>query len=546
MKKLSTIFICIILFVSFSACGITVIEEVDTSKTQLYIGNYDGGVGSLWLNSIKTRFEEEYNNTSFETGKMGIQVIIRKNKSSFFGAGMLDQIGFLSEEIFFTEGVNYYDFVSTKSIVDITDVVTGSLSEFGESNTIEDKLYDQLKEYLKTSDNKYYAIPHYEVYGGLIYDVDIFELNLLYFSQTGGFITALTDTKSNGPDGLAGTLDDGLPATYSDFYTLCNRMLLLDITPLVWSGQYASVQTSYVYNALFADYEGRDNFLLNYNFNGTADNIVQSFDTNGKPVTAQATITPSTGYLLRKQAGKFYALDFMQNIIDGGYLTNKSYNLTYSHTDAQEDFIKSSLEGRPIAMIADGTWWENEATVAGKFSKLTGDAAKENRRFAFMPLPKADELKIGDSILVDKNYSFAFINANTASAKLPLAKKFLSFCYTDQSLVNFTKDTGLRKGLSYEMGQDDLDDLTYYQRHLWNMRKSDKVEVVMPVSAEPMFLYNQRAFKYQADWVSTVNGNTYNIVYSAIKNSDITSRQFFEGMALTATQWQALYGNYFE
>ena len=34
-------------------------ETVDKKKTQLFVSNYDGGFGTVWLNDLKTAFEAE-------------------------------------------------------------------------------------------------------------------------------------------------------------------------------------------------------------------------------------------------------------------------------------------------------------------------------------------------------------------------------------------------------------------------------------------------------------------------------------------------------
>ena len=51
------------------ACGGGGGEQVDDTKTQLYVSNYDGGFGDEWLYSAKAKFEKLYENKSFEDGK---------------------------------------------------------------------------------------------------------------------------------------------------------------------------------------------------------------------------------------------------------------------------------------------------------------------------------------------------------------------------------------------------------------------------------------------------------------------------------------------
>ena len=104
-------------------------------------------------------------------------------------------------------------------------------------------------------DGKYYALPHYETYMGVSYDVSLFESKLLYFSANpdngnNGFITSKTEKRSMGPDGKTGvqngidySLDDGLPSTYEEFFKLCDYMVVRNVTPFVWPGSAAESYT---------------------------------------------------------------------------------------------------------------------------------------------------------------------------------------------------------------------------------------------------------------------------------------------------------------
>lgn len=86
MKKICALFLTAALL-SFSAgCG--GVERfgqeessVNPSKTQLYVGTYDGGIDSVWLEKAAKRFEKQYAGVSFEAGKEGVQVRISKSKS---------------------------------------------------------------------------------------------------------------------------------------------------------------------------------------------------------------------------------------------------------------------------------------------------------------------------------------------------------------------------------------------------------------------------------------------------------------------------------
>ena len=52
----------------FAGCGEVISQSVDETKTQLYVGNYDGGVGTQWLYDAADRFEEIFADYEFEPG----------------------------------------------------------------------------------------------------------------------------------------------------------------------------------------------------------------------------------------------------------------------------------------------------------------------------------------------------------------------------------------------------------------------------------------------------------------------------------------------
>ena len=116
-------------------------------------------------------------------------------------------------------------------------------------------------------------------------------------------------------------------------------------------------------------------------------------------------------------------------------------------------------------MKIDGSWWYREAGSALKDSYINYIGA-ENRDFAVMPLPwkvtgTVTEGNGRKNTLNDVTYAFAFINGKLANdpKKAALAKLFLQYCYTDESLQEFTMTTNAFKALSYELTEDQLKDL---------------------------------------------------------------------------------------
>ena len=240
---------------NFAACGggnTSDLESIDTTKSQLRIGNFDGGVGTQWLNEAIDRFEELYKDKSFEDGKKGVQILVDRHKGVD-----VNQFANQDIDIYFLENANYYDAISTGNLLEITDMVTEKMTEFGEDESVEDKLYDNYKAYFKTPAGKYYGIPHYKGIYAINYDRGLWDEKRLFIGADGEVNQKSTSkTLSNGPDGKPGTYDDGLPATYDEFYKVCDVMKNnAGVDPLVWSGQYQWYASGYL-AALKADFEG--------------------------------------------------------------------------------------------------------------------------------------------------------------------------------------------------------------------------------------------------------------------------------------------------
>ena len=552
MKKIGLLVIMLLTTISLVACNIDRIgedEDADLGKTQLYIGNFDGGYGDEWLEKVKARFEEKYKDVSFEEGKKGVQVIIRNSKN-FVGVTLQNEIQGLQQDIFFTESVYYYDFVNQGLLLDMTDVIEQPLNyEFveGVENTndetisIEDKMRQGHVDFLKTPEGSYYGLPFYEANYALIYDVDLFEDELLYFAKEGqgnsfGFITDLEMERSAGPDGdFATTYDNGLPATYEDFFKLADYMVRKNIVPITWAGNVQNYVSSLL-TSFWTDFEGRDQMMLNYTFDGTADNIVTGFD-GDTPIVESREITTQNGYLTYgNQLGRYHALSFLEQLLSNPAYYNSSlvFSPAQTHRDAQDSFLSGKYlsNNDTIGMLIDGTWWQNESgNVFDALEQAYGsDASKENRRFAVMPIPKVNEDHLGEYTVYEANFSMAFINANVEPWKQPLAKAFMQFVHTNESLVEFTKTTNTFRPFEYDMEQSDVDALTPWGQSLYHLHEN--ASYVTPYAYNQVYLKNISTYANELDiWNSLVGGNSiYNIPSTAMFNDDVTAKAYFDGL----------------
>ncbi len=518
------------------------VENIDTSKTQIYVRNYDGGYGSEWLSKIKDRFEAAHKDDVLEEGKKGVQVYINNNKDTADASST--KILANRDEVIFTEQSSYFGLKSAGILADITDVVTEKLD--GEDKSILDKMDDAQKSFYGIEENgekHYYALPHYSGYFGLTYNVDLFDKKGFYFAKNplstrlaDKFINKTNIKKSDGPDGVSGTSDDGLPTTYDEFMELCQYIVNSDCVPFLTNGKNSKDYLNLLVNSLATNYEGKEEMSKVFTCEGTVNTLATIKDGAIALDENPTTLTTENGYETSRMAGKYYGIKFLSDIISNDRYYNKTKMTTaYSHTDAQRDFLYGGNdESTPqYAMLSDGCWWENEAK--GIFEEMAGakgeSYSRMNRRFAFMPLPqptkeKADSTK--KTTLYDHLFSFCFMKANVADYKKDIVKEFIKFCNTDTSLVEYTVTTNTPKALSYSMSEDDLSQMTYYGRSLYE-RKANS-DIVYPCVNTTFFANNQKKFHTNYQYQTSVNGKTNQYVITGLTDEGYSAETYFSGM----------------
>ncbi len=524
-------------------------EEIDPNRTQLYVFNYAGGFGSDWLQAVKERYEEYSKDVVYEEGKTGVQIFVTNQKST--GEDVAGTVLTNHYEVYFTEYAYYQTLRAQGVLGDITEAVTGDLSVYdggdAEGATIEGKLTDEQRAYYGVQDAQgqvhYYGIPHYSGYTGLIYNVDLFNERNFYFRDepTGDtiydrFVRSSSDKKSAGPDGKHGTYDDGLPATYEEFFILLQYISRNNVTPMVWTGaNYKDYLNNFV-QALVADYEGLDQMMLNFTMDGSEATDLGTINGDGLfvPDGEGTAITEENGYEIMRQAGKYYAIDFLEELVTtDSYHHDLAINRGFTHLDAQNDFLYGGKDNytKPIAILLDGIWWESEANQTFLAMEATDSAnSKYNRNFAFMPLPKAPTSENDKITLFDHIYSMCFMKANIAEYKRPLAIDFIKFVNTQESLVEFTQITDTPKALNYTMKDTQKQSMSPFGRSLINMR--ERAEVVYPIATNSTYVNHQAQFSNEYMYYSATGAGTYGWIAEALIDAspNVTAADYFAGL----------------
>lgn len=548
-------------------------EPIDTSRTQLYVYNFNGGFGSEWLKAAKARFEKKHENDELESGKKGVQVVIKANKDSNNGDTFWNNIPKAREEVYFVENADYYKLVGNGLLLDITDAMTSPLSEYGETESIKDKMSAEQQAFFGVAKGEkaaYYGVPHYAGYWGIIYNKDLFDRQGYYFADDQSLFEAsgqlalrfvqssLENTKkSAGPDGIYVTDDDGLPTTYEEFFLLCDYIKEKKDIAIQWRGVSYSDYVQTVVNTFAVDFEGKDQWMLNYEFG--SGNAKQATNlgrvVNGRFVkdSEPTTINESNGYELARQEGKWHAVEIMKKICDPSYddyHNANAYNNSYSHLDAQSDFLYGGIDGKTTsaAMLFDGVWWQMEA--ASTFSDIVkryGDEYSEkNRNFALMPLPKANAEKLAESradgaknqTMYDAQYSLAFIKSNIAEYKKDLAIDFIRFVNTQESLVEYTTITNTTKALNYTLSNEEKAKLTNFGRSVISLQ--EKSDIVYPYSTSAKYQNNPSQFRPGRMYRTTATTKEY-APSTFHEESSVTAESYFNGMAtFSKNLWSSL------
>lgn len=528
MKKIVALMIALSMVLAMVGCGksgtiggVRTDVEIDENKTTLIVSNWNGGVGDEWLKSAFKKFEKKYADYSFEKGKKGVQIILGTNNKTTAGASQVyELIGTegCKDDIFFTEGVSYHYWAKSGKILDITDAVKENLTEFDEEKSIYDKLNSDIKTSMEREDGKVYALPFWVGTYCMVYNATLFDEEGWYVGADGGYTNA-KGKLGNGPDGKAGTYDDGMPATYDEFFALLEHIQGDNATPIVWAGA-SQDYPMWMLAEMAAETVGYDQFMMNYMFSGEAELVkldTINYDTMDFE-TEKVTITNENGYELARQPGLLYATEFARHLVQDTdfYDPNKCMSGSYKIAQSQLDFVRNPTVSskKNIAIMVEGTWWENEATAA--FQETFGTSATKydaEMDYKIMPFPKATEEYIGsENLMISPLESFCFIKSDIAEEKKEAAIKFLQFLHTDAQMQEFTKLTGLTKPFSYEY---DTENLTSFAKSILEVQENSRI--VYPMSNNPVYNYVPDQFKVVLQLRSAYNpsvGYRDNIIYA--------------------------------
>lgn len=554
MKKTICLLLTTLMLFTLCACKPPKVGgEIDPTKTQIYIAIGDNGVGTEFLYNLKSAYEA-YNDE--------VEVVITQRDSEL--ANGLDYLKSTTEDILYVNANGQSDFSQyERYMLDLTQMLqTKAYDESGEYvgkgngvKTLEDKMlayennYNMLNQGTK-EEPKFLSMPWFNAVYGLWYDIDLFENEHLYTlpGYKGLDGVANSGDESYGPDNQPDTFDDGLPATWEDMKILLDEMAGRNIVPFTFSGMHTWMRNFFL-DLVLMNYEGMNDYALNYSFSGSDSDFGPIDETNG--------------YLLKQQEGKKAMLLVAEKIAKDELYSNGSLKSTQTHLQAQTEYLDSATTEYPGAFLIDGSWWEYEARETfDRMAKINQKFARGTRRFGYFPVPRfvgTDGLKdqVNTTRYVRDISTFMIVvNANTKVREE--VEDFLLFAHSQTNLVNFSKTTNLFCSYEYDMG-DDLKSLTLLAQSVYALLQDENTETyysgveVLSMNgytaqnAQLSLRARNNTFFDQWEYLTRVGNSNYNdpirnMAYD--EDGALTADSWFKGFADACSQstWESYFG----
>ncbi len=438
IKKIGALALTGCMLFAVTACGGTKVDDSgDDKRPSIYVSVFNGGYGREWLDTIVKDYNESHPNNAYK-------IAVRSSKDEFNTVLNNLQAGTAVYDMFYTNSY-VYKMINANLLEDITDVWDSKPD--GSNKTIREMMIgsENYEKAYSDKNGKLYAVPLNESLRGFVYDHEMFLKYGLLFNEDGGFITSPTDTLSKGKDGIAGTYDDGHPVTEAQWLAMVNKATAAFGYAFNYTGKFANYLND-IYECISAQYDGVDKYMLNWTFDGTYD---------FKDGKGETTISLENGYEVARMNGNIKALEFMDTYlackdtklnITNPYTNPSASTNSYSHTDAQNDFISFTAQNKKtkIAMLIEGDWWENEsktmfdALEAEKYS----DWKFRTRDYRFMTLPYFEGQAENVNVYTIAENMYMGLKKQTDPEKEAICKEFMVYSYQPKYIQNFTVVSG--------------------------------------------------------------------------------------------------------
>ena len=547
-KKLLSLLLCVTSVFSLAGCsGIefpddNINEDINSDRTQLYVGVFDGALGYEWAKAWKKEYEEARADwVNPENGKVGVQIMFNRGKDEYGDGSLSSQIRQSPNAIYFLSSNSYDTFVTIDStgndsaslIEDITDTVTEKIyDDNGDlvtdkstaTQSIMDTMYPEwrrLFEKNKNGQKAYYAVPNWMSNPGIIYDADL-------FAEMGYEV----------------------PETYNDLTDLMDQMVADEITPFTFS-TYDYIALSSI-GAAYASYEGKNNYFLNATLKGTDSNLGE--------------INYDNGYKLCMQEGRKAMLKFAYDLAKDDRYTTLTTRAGLSHIGAQAEYVSSintaeSGKNR-VGMFLENSYWEREAKATfDQMEQFDENWGWGKRNFKYMLMPKfvdvdgiRNQTNEKHTVLASSTASMTFINKSVDATSKALAKDFLQFVHSRRGRALYLINSSCLSAYNFTLTSEEYAQLTPFAKSIYDLTQRDDVEFVHGAGLlNPIF--EKQSLDFSFDWISYTDatcygkqGDGYNVTGRAMfnlfrNNKALTVQDYFDGMSkyFNAEKWASTY-----
>jgi hypothetical protein len=165
--------------------------------------------------------------------------------------------------------------------------------------------------------------------------------------------------------------------------------------------------------------------------------------------------------------------------------------------------------------------------------KLNAEYSKQNRKLAWMPLPKATADKVGEkAVSYDIMYPLLVMKngLDTNSWQYKYALDFIQFANSDEQLAKFTQITGCTKALNYSLDETQYNALSAFGKSYYDAYKAS--DIVFPYANNLLYANNQITFQeLDAGTGSPLyKSKAHPTCFVRAVESGITVEKYFNGM----------------
>lgn len=576
-KKITAIALMLCALMSTTACGGTVVDDIDESKTQIYISVYNGGIGYAWIEKQAKAWNAT--NDSYE-------VKIQPEQTTSQQVVQDMALGSMEMDVYYVGDPGLRVAIEKGYAEDLSDIldmkVDGTDKKVGDKLTGNTEYYETWKSYASKSGEGLYMLPYGDSVLGMIFDYDTFVennwlakanandetvkaaltaqgityetsgVNLIFKSYEGNARVNYTEgdyIMSAGKDGKYGTYDDGQPQNLTEWNQMVNKIVSVGSNKaFLWTGQYAGY-TDDIVMAIMAQYSGLD-----------AYNAYYSFDSKGKELTmydgSNKVITPDNGYEVYGLAGFEKAVEFMDTYFNNARYVHPKSTSNITHIEAQNLFLlgyRGEVSNPFSAIVVDGGWWENEArAMFNSIAVKDADRGYGQRDYRYMLLPEFEgqagiDGEGNGTVFSIRSSGAVIVPKCNDKDKLAAIKDFLAYTLSDENLRAFTRETGVVQPYIYELTEADREVMTPYANNSWDMYTDrENISLVRPMldfNCSPMFFAVTMA-GFHKNIMPVKATVPYNCVVNAFAAGRSAS-EIVSGTAncYTSSMWDALLSN---